>query len=196
MLVDTCTPAVNGGTKVVIFGCVTGVTVVGAVTKAVTPIFVENGIAMVAPMAVGTVAPTVGADACVDCTCEDDFDDAEVPLIVGLVIVFKDLPLLKCIHKQEIFLKNFTKNSYRFPENTSLTRTVLKKVLVLEKSLKCCGGFYHKSFEKNEQTGSHWMCQFIQRCFWETIRVGFGYYKQDQTRNPRTCCAYCFQKIK
>jgi len=34
-------------------------------------------------MAVDTLAPTVGADACVDCACEEDCDDAKVPLSVG-----------------------------------------------------------------------------------------------------------------
>jgi len=56
---------------------------------------------MVAPMAVDTLAPTVGVDACVDCVCEedcDDFDDAKVPLLVGRAISFKALPLLKSMH--------------------------------------------------------------------------------------------------
>jgi len=36
--------------------------------------------------------------------------------------------------------------------------------------------------------------QGVHQCFWRTRRADFGYYKQDQTRNPRTCCEYCFQK--
>ena len=57
-------------------------------------------------MAIDTLAPIVGADACVDCACEedcDDCDDAEVPLLVGLAITFKALSLLKCMHKQDFF---------------------------------------------------------------------------------------------
>ena len=87
------------------------------IVEAVTPISVETGIIMVSPMAIGTAAPTVGAYSCVDCACHKDCDychDAEVPLIVGLVIVFKDLPLLKCIHKQDIFLKNLNKKITNF----------------------------------------------------------------------------------
>jgi len=61
---------------------------------------------MVAPTRVDTLAPTVGADACVDCSCGEecgDCDDAEAPLMVSLVIVFKALSLLKCMHKQDFF---------------------------------------------------------------------------------------------
>jgi len=50
MLVDTGTPAVNGGTKVPISGCVT------AVVWAV-----DTGIAMVSPAAVGTQTPPAGS---------------------------------------------------------------------------------------------------------------------------------------
>jgi len=67
---------------------------------------VEIGIAMAAPTAVDTLAPTVWEDACVNCACEedcDDCDDVEAPLLVDLVIIFKALPLLKCMHKQEFF---------------------------------------------------------------------------------------------
>jgi len=42
-----------------------------------------------------------GADVCVNCACEEDCndcDDAEPPLLVDLYIVFKALPLLKCMH--------------------------------------------------------------------------------------------------
>jgi len=41
---------------------------------------------MVAPTRVDTLAPTVGADACVDCSCGEecgDCDDAEAPLMVS-----------------------------------------------------------------------------------------------------------------
>ena len=68
------------------------------VVGAVTPISFETGTTMVAPMTVDTQAPTVGANACVNYACEkdcDDCDDAESPLLVGLVMVFKALPLLK-----------------------------------------------------------------------------------------------------
>jgi len=58
--------------------------------------------AMAASTTVDTLAPTVGADACVNCAYEedcDDCDDAEAPLLVDLVIVFKALSLLKYMHK-------------------------------------------------------------------------------------------------
>jgi len=70
---------------------------------AVTLVFFETGIAIIAPTVVDTLAPTVGADACVNYGCEedcDDCDDAEAPLLVGLVIIFKVLPLLNaCTNK-------------------------------------------------------------------------------------------------
>jgi len=95
------TPAVNGGTNVTISG-----RVIVAVMEAVTPISVETGIAMVAPTTIDTLAPTVGTDVCVNCACEedcDDCDDVEATLLVDLIIVFKALPLHKCMHKQEFF---------------------------------------------------------------------------------------------
>jgi len=52
-------------------------------------------------MAVDALAPILGAYAYVDCACEedcDDFDDAEIPLLVGRTISFKVLQLLKCMH--------------------------------------------------------------------------------------------------
>jgi len=78
---------------------------------------VETGIAMVAPMAVDTLAPTlapiVGADAYVDCASEDCVllcvYDAEVPL--GRAIYFKALPLLKCMHTLSFLQKKFNKDS-------------------------------------------------------------------------------------
>jgi len=42
-------------------------------------------------MTVDKLAPTVRADACVDCACKEDYDDcddAEVPLWVGQAISF------------------------------------------------------------------------------------------------------------
>jgi len=96
----------NGGTKVPISGCVVGATVVETVRGVVTPISIETGIAMVAPMVVDTLAPTVGADACVDYACEEDCDDcedAEVPLFLHRAVSFKALPLLKCMHIQISF---------------------------------------------------------------------------------------------
>ena len=98
----------NGGTKVLISGCVVRAAVVKAIGGAVTHIYVETGIVMVAPIAVDTLAPTVWADTCVDCACEYDCDnceDTEVPLLVGRAISFKALSLLKCIHKQISFQK-------------------------------------------------------------------------------------------
>jgi len=71
--------------------------------------------AMVAPTAVDTLAPTAGADACVNCACEEDCDDCdeiEAPILTDLVIVFKALPLLKCMHKMRIYPQiKFTENS-------------------------------------------------------------------------------------
>jgi len=43
------TPAVNGGTKVPISGCVIEAVIVRAVVGAAAPIFVKIGIAMVSP---------------------------------------------------------------------------------------------------------------------------------------------------
>jgi hypothetical protein len=97
---------VNGGTKVHISSCVIAAAIVEAVGGAITPISVETGIAINAPMAVDTLAPTVGADACVDCACEedcDDCDDAELPLLVGQAISFKVFQLFKCMHKKLFF---------------------------------------------------------------------------------------------
>jgi len=48
---DTGTPAVNGGTKVPISSCDMWAVIVGAVVGAVTPIFVETGMAIFAPTA-------------------------------------------------------------------------------------------------------------------------------------------------
>jgi len=103
-------------------------------------------------MAVDTLAPTVGADACVDCACEDCAfvceDDEEVPLLLERAISFKVLPLLKCMHKQLFFHKKFTKDSYKFSEMFSQEH--LEIFLKLQKFLP-----------KISQTGSHWMCQFV-----------------------------------
>jgi len=57
--------------------CVIGAVIVGAVVEAVTPIFVETGMAMVAPTAVDTLAPTEGMDARVNCGCEEDCNDCD-----------------------------------------------------------------------------------------------------------------------
>jgi len=71
--------------------------------------------AMVSPTFVDTLAPTVEADACVDCACEadcDDYDDVEAPLLVGLVIIFKQeffsgkvLPKMVCSFQKNSFYK-------------------------------------------------------------------------------------------
>nr|ABN08763.1 hypothetical protein MtrDRAFT_AC160012g21v2 [Medicago truncatula] len=87
--------------------------------EAVTLISVKTGFAMVASMAVDTLASTVGADACMDCACEedcDDYDDSKVPLLVGRAISFDALPLHKCMHKQVFFPEKVTKSSYNFLE--------------------------------------------------------------------------------
>jgi len=99
----------------------------------------------------------VGTDACVDCAYEedcDDCDDPETPLLVGLIIVFKDLPLLKCMHKQEFFpIKSLLKTVVNF-QKTVFTRKDRK---IFEKQ---------KLLSKFAQTGSHWVSQFVYRCFW------------------------------
>jgi len=91
---------VNGDTKATNSSCVIAV-VIETFVGAVTPIFVETGMVMVTPMTVDTLAPTVWANACVDCACENCallcVDDAKVTL--GRAIYFKALPLLKCMHK-------------------------------------------------------------------------------------------------
>jgi len=114
-LVDTDTTALNGGTKIPISGRVISALMVGEVVEMVTPIFDETGMAMAASTVVDTLAPTEGADACVNCAYEEDCDDcndAEAPKLVDLVIVFKVLPLLRCMDKMQIFPhKKFTKNS-------------------------------------------------------------------------------------
>jgi len=111
-LVDTDTPTVNEGTKVTIYGRVMAAVIVRTFVKAVTPVSVETSMTMAAPTVVDTLAATEGEDACVNCACEEDCDDAKTPLLVDLVIVFKALPLLKCMHKRRLFSqKKFTKNS-------------------------------------------------------------------------------------
>jgi len=105
-LVDTGTPAVNGGTNVPIPGFVIWAVTGGAVVGSVTLISVKTGMAMVAPKANGTLAPTAGVDVCVLCGCEEDCndcDDIEAPVLADLVILFKALPLRKCMHKDANF---------------------------------------------------------------------------------------------
>ena len=62
ILVDTGILVVNGGTKTPMSDYVIAAVVVETVEGVVTPIFVETRITMVAPMAVDTLALTVGAD--------------------------------------------------------------------------------------------------------------------------------------
>jgi len=69
-LVVEGTPAVNGGTKVPIYGRVIGEDV-------------ETGDTFKSPKGVAT---------CKDCACEDDCEEVELARAI-------DLPLLKCIHK-------------------------------------------------------------------------------------------------
>ena len=73
---------------------------------AVTPMSVETGMAMVAPQAVGTLAPTIGVDVCVIFAFEEDCndcDDIEELVLADLGILFKVLPLHKCMHKDVDF---------------------------------------------------------------------------------------------
>jgi hypothetical protein len=126
--------------------------IAAAVVDIFVGISVETGIAMVARMAVDTLSPTVGADACVDCACEN-CDNAEVLLLAGRAISFKALSLLKYMHKQIFFQKKFTKGSYKLPKIFSQEH--LKK-------FDSYGSFFHKI----AQTRSHLACQFIYPCFW------------------------------
>jgi hypothetical protein len=110
-----------------ISGCVIVAVIARVVVEAVTLISVETGMAMVSStVVVGTLAPTKGADARLDCPCEDDCDDCdniEAPILMDLVIIFKASPLLKCMHKNANFLKNkFTKNSCYFRKQFSQER--------------------------------------------------------------------------
>jgi len=66
---------------------------VETVEGAITPVFVETGIAMVAPTAVDTFKSPKGVVACRDCACENSCEEGELPRAI-------DLPFLKCIHKQ------------------------------------------------------------------------------------------------
>jgi len=110
-LVDTGILELNGGMKVPISGRVIRAVIVGAVVGAVTPIYVETGVAMVAPKAVGTCTSIVRMDVCVICACEEDCndcDDIKAPVLADLVILFTALPLHKCTHKDaDFFLGNF-----------------------------------------------------------------------------------------
>ena len=91
-LVDKGTPAVYGGTKVPISGCVIGVDV-KTVVGAVTPISVETGVAIVAPTAVDTFKSPDGVVACKNGVCEDDCEEEELARAI-------DLPLLRCTTNQ------------------------------------------------------------------------------------------------
>ena len=74
MLVVEGTPAVNGGTKLPIFGRVVEVDV-ETVEGAVTPISVKTGIAIVSPTGVNTFKSPKGEFTCIDCACEDDCEE-------------------------------------------------------------------------------------------------------------------------
>ena len=63
------------------------------VEGAVTHIFAEPGIAMVAPTEVDTFQSPKGEVTCKGCVCEDDCEEDELARAINL-------PLLKCIHKQ------------------------------------------------------------------------------------------------
>jgi len=68
--------------------------------------FVETGMSMIAPKAVGTLTSIAGADVRVICAYEeycDDCDDIEATILTDLVILFKVLPLRKCMHKNADF---------------------------------------------------------------------------------------------
>jgi len=102
MLVVEGTPVVNGGITVPVSGRIIG-TGVGMVEGAVTPISVEPGIAVVAPIGVDTFKYPKGEIACKGCAFEDDCEEDE--LARGI-----DLPLLKSIHKQlGVFCNNVTR---------------------------------------------------------------------------------------
>jgi hypothetical protein len=70
---------------------------------AVTPISVEIDMAMVAPKVVGTLASIAWVNVYVICACEEDYNDIEAPALTDLVILFKALPLRKCMHKDADF---------------------------------------------------------------------------------------------
>jgi len=61
--------------------------------------------AMVAPKVVGTLAPTAGLDVCAIYACEEDCndrDDIDAPVLTDFIL-FKALPLRKCMHKDANF---------------------------------------------------------------------------------------------
>jgi len=91
-LVDNGTLAVNGGTKVPIFGRVIGADV-ETVERVVTPVSIETGIAMVAPTAVDTLKSPDRVVSCKYGACEDNYEELELARTIYL-------PFLKCIHKQ------------------------------------------------------------------------------------------------
>jgi hypothetical protein len=92
ILVVEGTPAVNEGITIPISGRVIGEDV-ETVEGAVTPVFVETGIAIVAPKGVDTFKSPKGEVTCKDCAYEDYCEEDELARAI-------DLPLLKCIHKQ------------------------------------------------------------------------------------------------
>jgi len=70
------TPAVNGGTKVLIYGRVIGEDF-ETVEGVVTPVSIETGIAMVSPTAVDKFKSLKGVVTCKDCAYEDDCEEDE-----------------------------------------------------------------------------------------------------------------------
>ena len=58
---------------------------------------------------------------------------------------------------------------------------------------------YKKSFHKRRKIlDAQKTMEKLRGClpvFLVNNKAGFDYYKQDQTRNPRTCCAIFFQKV-
>ena len=104
----------NGGIKAPTPYCVFVAAVVDTVEGAVTHKSVETGITIIASMAVDTLAPTVGVDACMDCAFEEDCDDVEVPLLVGRAIFLRLYHFLNACTNKYFSRKQFTKDSSNF----------------------------------------------------------------------------------
>ena len=119
ILVVKGTPAVNEDTKVLIYGRVIGEDV-ETVEGAVSPVSVETGIAMVAPTGVDTFKSHKGEVTCKDCACEDDCEEDELARVI-------DLPLLRCIHKQLVFLAIKLLGNSNEILKTDLTRKWISK---------------------------------------------------------------------
>ena len=130
---------------------------------------------MVAPTRVDTFKYPKGEVACKYCACEDDCEVDELARAI-------DLPLLKCIHKQ------FGVLAIKLPGNSNeILKTNLKRRWILKKFLKTV--FLEKSFENKLHKQGPTGCANLFTGVFGKLRASFDYYKQDQTRNLRTCCA-------